>query len=137
MNRVGKNAIRRFAHLYQHIPQLSFEQYQSIINEHASQLNREQTLLLNWHFSPIWLLIYLRLPIIFAMLDNFMSEYHSYDEVLRVPGGHALFLGDMQAAQDFDFLQQHQIRTGNSISTQWLQPPATCRSWSSAPQSGM
>lgn len=64
-----------------------------------------------------------------------MSEYHSYDEVFRVPGGHALFLGDMQAAQDFDFLQQQQIRTGDLTLTQWSQPPATCRSWSSARRS--
>jgi len=54
------------------------------------------------------------------MFDNFMAEdYHSWDLVYTdaSSGGH-LFIGDVQAAVDEEFLQAQRIRTGTGEETQ-------------------
>lgn len=51
-----------------------------------------------------------------------MHEYHHADEVFRSSQGHSLFIGDVQAAEDTDWLRQHQVRTGKPSLVQWLQP---------------
>lgn len=52
------------------------------------------------------------------MIDNFFEDsYHSYDKVYDHPdAGASIFLGDMQAALDDDFLRNQKIKTGTSAS---------------------
>jgi hypothetical protein len=53
------------------------------------------------------------------MIDNFIDEYHSYDLVYRHPDTlNSIFIGDMNSAQDFDFLKSERIRTGTPFITQ-------------------
>lgn len=61
------------------------------------------------------------------MFDNFVQEkYHSYDRVFTHPvTGHAIFIGDVQAALDLDFLMQNKIHTGKPFRSQWSLPPGT------------
>lgn len=50
------------------------------------------------------------------MFDNFIEDnpYHSSDAVFVHPeNGNRIFLGDIQAALDFDFLKANNIKTGN------------------------
>ena len=42
-----------------------------------------------------------------------MDHYRHGDEVLRSSQGHGLFIGDIQAAEDTDWLKDNNIRTGN------------------------
>ena len=51
------------------------------------------------------------------MFDNFIEDnpYHSSDSVFVHPNSrNRIFLGDIQAALDFDFLKASNIKTGNS-----------------------
>jgi hypothetical protein len=64
------------------------------------------------------------------MIDNFFEDsyhsYHSYDRVYEHPeSGSSIFLGDMQAAMDYDFLRNQHIRMGTSGLTQSSRLPGT------------
>ena len=43
------------------------------------------------------------------------ETYHHADEVLRSAQGHGLFIGDVQAAEDVEWLCEHDIRTGTVV----------------------
>ena len=44
-------------------------------------------------------------------------DYHHYDEIFKSPQGHPLFLGDIQAAEDIQWLLANNIRTGTQLWT--------------------
>jgi len=50
------------------------------------------------------------------MFDNFIEDnpYHSSDAVFFHPTKNRIFIGDIQAALDLDFLKANHITTGNS-----------------------
>ena len=48
------------------------------------------------------------------MLDN---TYHHADEVLKSYQQHPLFIGDVSAAEDIDWLKSNKIGVGNSSLT--------------------
>ena len=50
-------------------------------------------------------------------------DYHHGDEVYRSSQGHGLFLGDIQAAEDIDWLRENNIRTGKASPIQSSPPP--------------
>lgn len=54
------------------------------------------------------------------MFDNYMAEdYHSWDLVYTdASSGSHLFIGDVQAAADGEFLRTQRIRTGTGEETQ-------------------
>ena len=57
--------------------------------------------------------------IIATIIDNNswqMEDYHHYDEVWRSSQGHPLFLGDVQAAEDLEWLKRANVRTGTACS---------------------
>jgi hypothetical protein len=41
-------------------------------------------------------------------------EYHHADEVLRSSQGHSLFVGDVQAAENVEWLQEKNVKTGRT-----------------------
>lgn len=53
------------------------------------------------------------------MIGNFVEEgYHSFDAVFCHPRTmNTIFIGDVQAALDFDFLKDNNIRTGSNRMT--------------------
>ena len=61
------------------------------------------------------------------MIDNFFQDnYHSYDKVYQHPETNwNIYLGDMQAALDDDFLRNKNIKTGILKIIQSLQQPKT------------
>lgn len=61
------------------------------------------------------------------MLDNFFEDsYHSYDKIYEHPETHTfIYLGDMQAALDDDFLHNKNIKTGTLIIIQSSLQPKT------------
>lgn len=62
------------------------------------------------------------------MFDNFIEEspYHSSDQVFIHPvAKNSIFIGDVQAALDFDQLKANNIKTGSFKIIQSLQLPET------------
>ena len=42
-------------------------------------------------------------------------DYHHYDEIFRSTQGHPLYLGDIQAAEDIEWLMSNNVRTGTIL----------------------
>lgn len=44
-----------------------------------------------------------------------MQEYHHADGIILSPQGHALYVGDVQAAEDTQWLRENNVRTGSVL----------------------